>query len=192
MLRIFMKNIKIIIFLIFILNNIQIKSDDSLKEKFFFQLYPSNDDEKPYIFHVYTPTKNFLTINSTEGKNCKIIEDKLVDEYPIIGLSSAHSFNDTFLIKTCFGPNKIVELIIKKNRSLFTKIIRYLFVFSLVNIGIIAYFYPTIPKESYYIVKRMMVSLFSYARKKIEDIHYNRNAVKVRETQNLDDLLNNL
>ena len=111
-----MKNIKIIIFLIFILNNIQIKSDDSLKEKFFFQLYPSNDDEKPYIFHVYTPTKNFLTINSTEGKNCKIIEDKLVDEYPIIGLSSAHSFNDTFLIKTCFGPNKIVEIINKKKQ----------------------------------------------------------------------------
>ena len=101
-----MKNVKIIVFLIFILNNIQIKSNDSLKEKYFFQLYPSNDDEKPYIFYVYTPTKNFLTINSTEGENCKIIEDKLVDEYPIIGLSSAHSFNDTFLIKTCFGPNK--------------------------------------------------------------------------------------
>lgn len=72
------------------------------------------------------------------------------------------------------------------------KIIRYLFIFSLVNIGIIAYLYPTIPKESYYMVKRMMISIFSYAKKKIEDIHYNRNAVKVRGTQNLDDLLNNL
>ena len=88
-----------------------------------------------------------------------------------------------------FNPFITVE---KREDPCWFKIIRYLFIFSLVNIGIIAYFYPTIPKESYYIVKRMMVSLFSYARKKIEDIHYNRNAVKVRETQNLDDLLNNL
>ena len=70
------------------------------------------------------------------------------------------------------------------------KIIRYILIFSLVNMGIIAYFYPTIPKESYYMLKKMIVYLFSYARKKIEDIHYNRNAVKVRQTHNLDDLNN--
>lgn len=70
------------------------------------------------------------------------------------------------------------------------KVIRIILLISIVNMGIIAYFYPYVPKESYKMIKNMFSSLFGYIRKKIEDIHYNRNAVKVREAKSLDDLNN--
>ena len=72
----------------------------------------------------------------------------------------------------------------------FFKVIRIFIIISLVIMGIIAYIYPTIPKESYNMLKKLMIYLYSFARKKIEDIHYNRNALKVKNTKNLDDLEN--
>ena len=41
---------------------------------------------------------------------------------------------------------------------------------------------------AYNMTKKILMWCFDYGKTKIEDIHYNRNAVKVRETQNLDDL----
>lgn len=70
------------------------------------------------------------------------------------------------------------------------KVIRIILLISLVNMGIIAYFYPYIPKESYKMIKNIFNLLFGYIRKKIEDIHYNRTAVKVKEVKSLDDLNN--
>ena len=46
--------------------------------------------------------------------------------------------------------------------------------------GIIAHFYPYVPKESY--------KMIGYIRKKIEDIHFNSNAIKVSQSKSLDDL----
>ena len=68
------------------------------------------------------------------------------------------------------------------------KLIRIFLIISLIMMGIIAYFYPTIPRESCYMIKSWIVSLYSYATKIIEDIHYHRNAVKLKGTQYLDDL----
>ena len=113
-------NSKMILLLIFILNNI-IKADYSLEEKYYFQLYPSDNTEEPYLFYVFTPTSNIITINSTEGDNCKIIGNKAVNEYPKKDLSSVASLKDTLLIKTCFGPDKIVELVYKNNETYFYK-----------------------------------------------------------------------
>ena len=70
------------------------------------------------------------------------------------------------------------------------KVIRIILLISLINMGIIAYFYPSIPKESYNMIKKIFASLFGYIRNKIEDIHYNRNAIKVRQAKSLDDLNN--
>ena len=109
-------NSKLILLLIFILDNI-IKADYSLEEKYYFQLYPSDNTEKPCLFYAYTPTFNIITINSTEGENCIIIGNQKVNEYPIKDLSSVASLKDTLLIKTCFGPDKIVELIYKNNET---------------------------------------------------------------------------
>ena len=107
---------QLILLLIFMLNNI-IKADNSLEDKYYFQLFPSNNKEKPYLFYAYIPTSNLVTINSTEGADCNIIENKTVNEYSIKDLSSVSSLNDILLIKTCFGPDKIVELINKKSET---------------------------------------------------------------------------
>ena len=101
---------------LFILINLS-KNIDELEDEYYFQLYPSESKEKPYLFHVYTPDYRFITVNSTEGENCTIIENKTVKEYPIKELSSVILFNKTLLIKTCFGPNTIVEIINEKNET---------------------------------------------------------------------------
>lgn len=70
------------------------------------------------------------------------------------------------------------------------KIVRIILIISIIGICIIAYFYPTIPKECCNIIKNVMVSIYSYGKDKIEDIHYHRNEMKVRENQYLEDLDN--
>ena len=110
------KKASFILFLLFILNYIA-KSDDILDEKYYFQLYPSENKEKPYLFHAYTPNSRLITINSTENENCSITENRTVNEYPIKDLSSVILFKGTLLIKTCFGPNKIVEITDEKNET---------------------------------------------------------------------------
>ena len=112
----FQKNITLILFLLFTLNYIS-KSQNDLDEKYFFQLYPSRDKIKPYLFYMSIHNSRLITINSTEKENCSIIENIKINEYPIKDLSSVFLFNETFLIKTCFGPDKIVEIIDEKNET---------------------------------------------------------------------------
>ena len=102
--------------LIFILINAS-KSEGSLEEKYYFQLFPSESKEEPFLFHAYTPDSKFITINSTEGETCKIIENRTVNEYPIKDLSSVIVFNESILIKTCFGPDSIVEITDEKKET---------------------------------------------------------------------------
>ena len=89
----------------------------SLDDKFYFQLYPSEIDGKSYLFHAYTPSSLFYTINSTDEDECKIIGKEDVEEKVYKNLSSVMIFNQSLLIKTCFGPDKIVEIINKKNET---------------------------------------------------------------------------
>ena len=105
-----------IFILLFILNYIA-KSNDILDDKYYFQLYPSENKEKPFLFHAYTPNSRLITINSTENENCTITENRTVNEYPIKNLSSVILFKGTLLIKTCFGPDKIVEIVDEKNET---------------------------------------------------------------------------
>ena len=105
---------------IFILINTS-KSEGSLEEKYYFQLFPSESKEKPFLFHAYTPNSNFITVNSTEGETCKILENKTVNEYPIKDLSSVIVYNKSILIKTCFGPDSIVEITDEKNETFYHK-----------------------------------------------------------------------
>ena len=110
------KNIFLIIFIIFALE-FQIKAEEYLEDAYYFQLYPSVEKGKNFLFHAYTPDAKFLTINTTEGTNCPIIKNEAVDEYPIKGLSSVIAITDLVLVKTCFGPNKIVEVIFQNNET---------------------------------------------------------------------------
>ena len=69
-------------------------------------------------------------------------------------------------------------------------IIRIIFIISLIGLCAIGYFFPKIPKECYNMIKNLMITIFSYGKKKIEDIHYHRNDVTIRDTQYLEDLDN--
>ena len=70
------------------------------------------------------------------------------------------------------------------------KAVRIFLIISIVNMGIIAYIYPEIPKESFNMLINGLNNIYKYVRKKIEDFHYQRNDVKVRNKQYLDDLNN--
>ena len=70
------------------------------------------------------------------------------------------------------------------------KVVRIILIISIVNMGIIAYIYPEIPRESFNMLINGMNNIYKYVRKKVEDFHYHRNDVKVRDKQYLDDLNN--
>ena len=67
-------------------------------------------------------------------------------------------------------------------------VIRIFMIISLIALGIMAYFFPKIPKESYAMIKNLLVKLFSYGKQKIEDIHYHRNEVTQYDKDHLEDL----
>ena len=90
------------------------------EDKCYFQLYPSEDRDKPYQFHIFNLNSEFATINSTDGENMKFISTVKRAETPIKHLSSVIKYNNRFLIKTCFGPNKIVEIIDENNGQSYT------------------------------------------------------------------------
>ena len=86
------------------------------EDKNYFQLSPS---EKPYQLDIYNLNKEYITINSTESENMKIIKQTTKeDEIPIKDLSSIIVYKNQFIVKTCFGPNKIVEIIDEENQVL--------------------------------------------------------------------------
>ena len=70
------------------------------------------------------------------------------------------------------------------------KIVRILILLFLIALCVIAYFYPRIPKASYRLMKKILVWCFNYGKGKIEDIHYHRNAMKVKKSPYLEDIDN--
>ena len=98
-----------------------VKADEYLEDKYYFQLYPSFEKDKQFLFHAYTSDSKFLTINSTEGESCSIINNENVNDYPIKGLSSVFSLGNQYLVKTCFGPDKIVEIIKSDDKTFIHK-----------------------------------------------------------------------
>ena len=106
------------IFFIFLLLIIQrIKSDESNEQKYYFQLYPSLDQEEPYYLYAQN-NKNIIVINSTDGENMNIIEKEAIQENKYGNISSVYLIDDDYLVKTCFGPNKLME-VQNKNKGKF-------------------------------------------------------------------------
>ena len=109
---------KLFNFILFLLFQGIIKSDDVDENKYSFQLYPSWEQDLPFYFYAQA-NNELMTINSTDGDNCNILERKEIEEYSYKDLSSAVIIDDTYLVKTCFGPDKLVE-IIDKNKETFS------------------------------------------------------------------------
>ena len=91
---------------------------DTEDQKYYFQLYPSQDKEKPYLFYAYTPPSNLITINTTEKDDCTIIDNRKTTESVIKNLSSVIIYNNELVIKTCFNPDILVEI---KNATTYEK-----------------------------------------------------------------------
>ena len=86
-----------------------IKTQDLDDEKYYFQIYPSESEEESYAFHLYSQSVDSL-INSTNEDPMEIIRTTQSKETPIKHLSSMMTYKNKFLIKTCFGPKKIIEI----------------------------------------------------------------------------------
>ena len=89
-------------------------------EKNYFQLCPPEDKDKSYIFQ-FIDKELVHTINTTEGENLKEIKKSPIsDKTPIQKLSSVIQYKNknSFIINTCFGPNKIVEIIDENKEKL--------------------------------------------------------------------------
>ena len=153
-----MRKMELLLVLIYIF--ITVVSYKTEEDKNYFQLYPSEDKEKPYLFHVYNLKSQFLTVNSTEGDDMKIIENiTRTHEAVIKNLSSVILYNDTFLVKTCFGPNKIVEIIDEKNQPYTPKDVYFKSVKN--NLENIKYCYSTTFKNPYKVTEHVIATYWT-------------------------------
>ena len=85
-----------------------------------------------------------------------------------------------------FNPFIIIN---KREDPCWFIIIRIILILFLIALGVCGYFFPRIPKACYNFTKDMLFSLFDYGKQKIEDIHYHRNAVTVKNgRQYIEDL----
>ena len=80
---------------------------------YFFNMYPSQSNQTPYIIYANTPFSELLTFNASDENNEMISE--AIDEYTYSNISSVFLYKNQYLVKTCFGPNKIMEVIPKDN-----------------------------------------------------------------------------
>ena len=108
-------NYKFFIFIIFFSLYFNTK-EVNIEDDYYFQLCPSFNKKTPYLFHAFTPNYELLNINSSIGEDCSYKKEK-VNESSYNNLSKVNVYNNSLLIKTCFGPNKIVEIINEKNET---------------------------------------------------------------------------
>ena len=107
-----------LIIILFIQN--LIKGGNPDEYEYYFQLYSNSTQnrENPNLFYSQTNDK-LLVINSTEEENCSIIDRRKTNEYSYKDLSSITLMDKDYLVKTCLGPNKLLEVQIK-NKETFT------------------------------------------------------------------------
>ena len=108
----------IVKYFLLILNQFLFIDCDTIEDKFFFLIKPPKNQET--IINAFTPNYNLIAINTSKENNSIIIKNK-ISETAIKNISSIILFKDKLIIKTCFGPNKIVEIINEKNETFLHK-----------------------------------------------------------------------
>ena len=104
-----MRKMIFLLFLLYQFNSINSYNKESNKN--YFLLYPPEDKNQSYTFQ-FIDQELAYTINTTEGENMKTINVYPIrDKKPIHKLSSVIEYKKSFIVKTCFGPNKIVEIL---------------------------------------------------------------------------------
>ena len=76
----------------------------------------------------------------------------------------------------------------KREDPCWIKMIRIIMIISFTQMGIIAYFNPSVPREVFGSMKDYIIKGYQYLIKKIEDYHYSKNELKVKGKYNLNDL----
>ena len=96
--------------LIIILFSFSHSKSQSSRTNYFFTLYPSINNTTSYIVHSITPYSEYLTIDLSEKDESQMIKSESISDYSN-NISSIIHYKKDYLIKTCFGLNKIVEII---------------------------------------------------------------------------------
>lgn len=86
--------------------------------------------------------------------------------------------------------NPLIAYDYREDDPTWFKITRIIILLLLIVLCIIAFFYPRIPKAAYRFTKKILIWCFDYGKGKIEDIHYHRNAMKVKQSPYLEDIDN--
>ena len=100
-------HIILLVFLI-IFGNIESSQDNDFN-KYFFTLYTSKNSLYSHILHVDTHSQH-LTIDLSQNNN-NMIKNEPSTDYTNANISSIFFYENEYLVKTCFGSNKIVEII---------------------------------------------------------------------------------
>ena len=66
------------------------------------------DKNNPNLFYAQN-NENLIILNSTENENISIINQEKANDY-LKNISSVSLIDDKFLVKTCFGPKKLMEI----------------------------------------------------------------------------------
>ena len=100
--------LKATIFLIIFIFSEKINSiGDNNFKKFFFTMYSSNNSQTPYILNAYSPSEH-LKIDFSKKTNENIITKESTSDYANANFSSISYYDNEYIIKTCFGKNKII------------------------------------------------------------------------------------
>ena len=159
------KIISIFCFFLLFIFSIQENINTENKEKYLFTIYPFQKNETNTVLYGNTPNSEFLTIKGTNNQDIQIIKES-TNEYIYKNISSVLLYENKYLIKTCFGPNKIMEVIFQNDiDKKETQNIKYIYT-SEKNFNIdnkIAFCYSSIIKNfnNNYPDKKAIITFFS-------------------------------
>jgi len=104
--------LKAILSLIFLILFEKVKSvQENDFSKYFFAMYIKKSTTAPYILHANTHNSEHLTIDLSKDDVSDMITKEPTSDYTNANFSSTYYYGDEYLVKTCFGSNKIVEII---------------------------------------------------------------------------------
>ena len=106
------KAILSLIFLILFENVKTVQENDF--SKYFFTMYIQKKAAASYILHANTHNSEHLTIDLSKDDVSDMITKEPTSDYTNANFSSTYYYEDEYLVKTCFGSNKIVEIIPQK------------------------------------------------------------------------------
>ena len=131
-----MIQLKILFQIIFLLIPLRIKTNQQKGfSKYFFNMYPSKGSQTPYILHVNTPSSEKLKIDFSKIDEENVIIKETSTDYANPNISSVFFYEDEYLVKTCFGSNKLVEIIPQKEMETINENSKYVFSSDDINIS---------------------------------------------------------